>query len=104
MPGFGNWVPIIGNCKIFGHPFFKGCFNILRLQPYTLGMISLYNVMAIAFGWKIFNYLLEIDIVTLLYAEAILSSMAQRNKIFRKPSKPCHVGIHWIAPTEYSQS
>ena len=24
-------------------------------------------------------------------------------KIFDKPSKPCHVGIHWIALTEYSQ-
>ena len=27
----------------------------------------------------------------------------QGRKDFRKPSKPCHVGIHWIALTEYSQ-
>ena len=25
------------------------------------------------------------------------------DKDFRKPSKPCHVGIHWTALTEYSQ-
>ena len=24
-------------------------------------------------------------------------------KIFERPSKPCHVGIHWIALTEYSK-
>ena len=33
----------------------------------------------------------------------ILSSKAQRHKAFWKPSKPYHVGIHWIAFTEYSQ-
>ena len=31
------------------------------------------------------------------------SSTAQACKDFRKLSKPCHVGIHWIALTEYSQ-
>ena len=31
------------------------------------------------------------------------SSEAQGCKDFCKPSKPCHVGIHWIALTEYSQ-
>ena len=32
-----------------------------------------------------------------------LLSKAQGCKDFWKPSKPCHVGIHWIALTEYSQ-
>ena len=31
------------------------------------------------------------------------SAKAQGRKHFWKPSKPCHVGIHWIAFTEYSQ-
>ena len=33
----------------------------------------------------------------------LLSSKAQGRKDFWKPSKPCHVGIHWIALAEYSQ-
>ena len=33
----------------------------------------------------------------------LISSKAQGRKDFRKPSKPCHVGNHWIALTEYSQ-
>ena len=33
----------------------------------------------------------------------LFSSKAQGRKDFRKPSKPCHVGIHWIALAEYSQ-
>ena len=31
------------------------------------------------------------------------SPKAQERKNLWKPSKPCHVGIHWIALTEYSQ-
>ena len=34
---------------------------------------------------------------------SLLSSNVQGPKDFWKPSKPCHVGIHWIALTEYSQ-
>ena len=30
-------------------------------------------------------------------------SQRQRRKDFQKPSKPYHVGIHWIALAEYSQ-
>ena len=33
----------------------------------------------------------------------LLSSKSQRRKDFEKPSKPCPVGIHWIAIAEYSQ-
>ena len=33
----------------------------------------------------------------------LLSSKAQGQKDFWKTSKPCHVGIHYIALTEYSQ-
>ena len=33
----------------------------------------------------------------------LLSSKAQRRKDFGKPSKPCHVGIHWIALTVFFQ-
>ena len=32
-----------------------------------------------------------------------LSSKAQGHKIFCKPSKPCHVGINWIALVAYFQ-
>ena len=33
----------------------------------------------------------------------LLPSKAQERKDFLKPSKPCHVGIHWIAFADYSQ-
>ena len=33
----------------------------------------------------------------------LLSSKAQGCKDFWKPSKPCHVGTHWIALAEFSQ-
>ena len=33
----------------------------------------------------------------------LLSSKARGCKDFCKPTKPCHVGIHWKALTEYSQ-
>ena len=33
----------------------------------------------------------------------MLTTCAQKSKDFWKPSKPCHVGIHWIALAEYSQ-
>ena len=33
----------------------------------------------------------------------VFSSKGQERKYFSKRSKPCHVGIHWIALTEYSQ-
>ena len=32
----------------------------------------------------------------------LLSSKAQECKVFWKPSKPCHLGIHWIALAEHS--
>ena len=32
---------------------------------------------------------------------SLLSSKAQGWKDFRKPSEPCHAGIHWIALAEY---
>ena len=32
----------------------------------------------------------------------LLSSKGQGHKDFQKPSKPCHVGIHWTALAEYS--
>ena len=33
----------------------------------------------------------------------LLSSKRQGRKDFWKPSKPCHVGSHWITIAEYSQ-
>ena len=33
----------------------------------------------------------------------LFSSNAQGRKKIWKPSKPCHVGIHWIALAEHSQ-
>ena len=35
--------------------------------------------------------------------QRLLSSKAQDCKDFWKPSKPYHVGIHWIGPAEHSQ-
>ena len=37
------------------------------------------------------------------HQQKLLSSKVQERKDFRKPSKPCHVGIHSMALTEYSQ-
>ena len=34
----------------------------------------------------------------------LLLSKAQANKDFQKPAKPCHIGINWIALTEYSKA
>ena len=34
----------------------------------------------------------------------LLPSKAKGRRIFGKPSKPCHVGIHWIALAENSQT
>ena len=33
----------------------------------------------------------------------LFSFKAQKRKDFRNPSKPCHVGTHWIALAEHSQ-
>ena len=33
----------------------------------------------------------------------LLLSKSQERKDFKKPSKPCHLGIHWKALAEYSQ-
>ena len=43
------------------------------------------------------------DVLLNLPMLRLLSSNAQERKYFWKPSKPCHVGIHWITLTEYSQ-
>ena len=32
-----------------------------------------------------------------------ISILSTRTQIFRRPSKPCYVGIHWIALTDHSQ-
>ena len=40
--------------------------------------------------------------ITLLMLR-LLSSKAPGHKDFWKPSKPCHVGIHWIAQARYCQ-
>ena len=33
----------------------------------------------------------------------LLSTEPQERKDHSKPSKPCHIGMHWIALAEYSQ-
>ena len=42
------------------------------------------------------------DILT-LPMHRLFSSKAQGYKAFRKPSRPCRIGIHWIALARYSQ-
>ena len=51
----------------------------------------------------IFFILLVVGKLSTLPMLRLLSSKAQRCKKFGKSSKPCHVGIHSIAPTEYCQ-
>ena len=41
------------------------------------------------------------ELLTLPMLRQLLSK-AQGSKDYLKPSKPCHVGIHWIALAEYS--
>ena len=48
------------------------------------------------------NYFYSIFLLNLQMLR-LLSSKAQGCKDFWKPSKPCFVGIHWIALAEYSQ-
>ena len=43
------------------------------------------------------------QIVLTLPMLRLLSSKPQGRQDFWKPSKPCHVGIHWTALPEYSQ-
>ena len=43
------------------------------------------------------------ELVSTLPMLRLLSSKARGRKGLLKPSKPCHVGIHWIALAEYSQ-
>ena len=49
------------------------------------------------------NHLGHILTLTLPMLRLLLLSKAQGCKDFRKPSKPCHIGIHWLALVEYSQ-
>ena len=51
-------------------------------------------------GLNIFpSNIFKICFLTLLMLR-LLSSKAQGRKYFQKPSKPCHVGIHWKALAE----
>ena len=36
-------------------------------------------------------------------AKATFVHSTRTQKIFEKPSRPCHVGIHWINPAKHSQ-
>ena len=47
-------------------------------------------------------HLNEIIALTLPMLRLLLSK-TQEHQHFEKTSKPCHVGIHWVALTEYSQ-
>ena len=48
-------------------------------------------------GWQQIISLVNLPMLRLLL------SKAQGCNDFWKPSKPCHIGIHWVAPAEYSQ-
>ena len=65
------------------------------------------NVLINISPWNIFPTLFSplsfhISLYTLVMLR-LLSLKAQGCKDFRKPFKPCDVGIHWIALAEYSQ-
>ena len=64
----------------------KACFESLRI-----------------YYWKNTRYTLIQAAFLTLPMLRLLSCKAQGRKDFWKPSKPCHIGIHWIALTEYSQ-
>ena len=46
---------------------------------------------------------LHVSAILTLSMQRLLLSKAQGRKDFRKPFKPCHVGIHRIALDDYSQ-
>ena len=70
------------------------CFSLLRVMSGTSR--------SFIGSWKrkiITCWQLEIKYISLLTRPMLrlLSSKAQEHKDFWKPSKPCHVGIHWNA-------
>ena len=65
-------------------PYFEPCFHIFPIRYGTTNLLSCI--------W-----------VSSLPMLRIIPTLAQGDKYFSKPSKPCHVGIHRIVPTEFSQ-
>ena len=47
-------------------------------------------------------YLENGDVISKIFEWGLVCSIIQGHKDFWKTSKPCHVGIHWIALPEYS--
>ena len=69
----------------------EDCLSIGRVNQLTPSNFELPRQLLEALGFNPSN------------AARLLSSKPQGCKDLWKPSKPCHVGIHWRAPTEYSQ-
>ena len=84
--------------------WFTHLFNSNILTPLTLfHMPHLeYDIIQVYLTYLPINYLYLGHYLTLPMLR-LLSSKAQGCKDFQKPSKHCHVGIHWIALAEYSQ-
>ena len=59
-------------------------------------IVSLINVSDLTFNLPVLN-------ISPTNAEATFVQSTRMQRFFLKPSKPCHVGIHWIGLTEYSQ-
>ena len=105
----------IYNCKMLcacAH-FWATCFNLKSCRLYEKWLYKLFWRSSVGKFWSTFSpsnifqilFLSErfhqhcqiVDRLTLQMLR-LLSSKAQWCKDFRKPSKPCHAGIYWIAP------
>ena len=83
-----RWIPM---CQGFSN--FSGFLYHIVLVKLATSSIGIKGLVLIY--WL--SILLTLPMLRLLLPKA------QWCKDFWKPSKPCHVGIHWIALTEYSQ-
>ena len=82
--------------------FVSGCKGIMRInglvsKTYNFNSTGLFQSARYEETMLIFSVALSFPILSLLLTKA------QGRKDFWKPSKSCHVGIHAIALTEYSQ-
>ena len=86
------------NFALFSRYFLCVRHIIIASQMLVNQPFMLINLSSCAF-YIVQNFLI-LCILSLLMLR-LLSSKLQGRKYFRKPLKPCHVGIHWNALTEY---
>ena len=95
---------------IFGKWSYKNCFLVCIETINSACKESIHCAKSWTESWKCqmsinkpHLYLQRSKVLLTLPMLRLLMSKAQRCKDFWKPSKLCHVSIHWRAVTEYSQ-